>query len=169
MLHTISKYIYASCNELGTANGGKCGDQNGKEVKIAQAYNFGQTTILRFEDKKIVKKLLSIAEVAAKNDNIGYGQNHRYELVNYTKEGHKIANCKRKRCCDCSSLITSIMYELGFLDFNYWSYTMTLENDFRKICKSHKLKFKILTYDANKVKKGDILLNPKTHVAIAYM
>lgn len=67
------RYCYAS-----TDKDGKKGDSSGKEVKVANEYNFGQTKILR--PLKNASKIADIAIKLSKNDNIGYSQSRRYGL-----------------------------------------------------------------------------------------
>ena len=159
----VKEYVYASSDFDGVK-----GDSSGKELKIAPVYNFGQSIILRIEDKNIVKKFLEFSKDAAENDAIGYSQKRRFTLVDYCKEGHKIKNLKKRRDCDCSSFITALMYQLGFKSFNYWSYTGTLEQDFRKCMRKYKVPYTVLKYDPKIVKAGDIILNPLKHVVIAF-
>ena len=42
---------WASANEYGKVNGGKAGDQTGKEVKCGSIYNFGQTRVYRCKNR----------------------------------------------------------------------------------------------------------------------
>lgn len=159
----VKEYVYASSDF-----DNKKGDSSGRELKIAPAYNFGQSLILRIEDKNVVKKMLSNAKDAADNNLIGYSQSRRFTLVDYAREGHKFKNLKKRRDCDCSSFITALMYSLGYKSFNYWSYTRTLEQDFRSCMIKYKVPFRVLKYDEKSVKAGDIILNPAKHVVIGY-
>ena len=47
---------WASINENGKATGGQKGDQTGREVKTGNWYSFGQTVVLRFNDRNKAAK-----------------------------------------------------------------------------------------------------------------
>lgn len=157
---------YASRSETGGKNGNP-GDQDKKEVKIAPYYEFGQSVILRITDKKERHKISSYATAIAKNDNIGYSQSDRYSLYDILASGCKINDVKKKCNVDCSQMIASIFLRMGYKDFNKWTATTTLQRDFETCLKKHKVKYKVLKFKGqSQLYKGDILLNPKTHVVV---
>lgn len=58
------------------------GDQNGKEVKIGEYYNFGQKWVIRFRPKKRGQKVATATKMLARNNNIGYNQGNHKSLYN---------------------------------------------------------------------------------------
>ena len=60
---------WASVNELGKVNGGKAGDQTGKEVKCGRIYNFGQTRVYRCKNRNKAVRIGAAAKGMATNNN----------------------------------------------------------------------------------------------------
>lgn len=161
-----TQFAYASRSETGGKNG-KGGDQDKKEVKVAPFYNFGQTVILRIVDKNERHRVATYGKAIALNDNVGYSQADRYSLYDCLTSGCKIGDVKKKCNVDCSQMIACIMLRMGYKDFNKWTATTTLEKDFINCMKNHKRDYKVLKYkNQSQLLKGDILLNPKTHVVV---
>lgn len=111
-----NKFAWASIGENGKATGGKRGDQTGKEVKVADYYNFGQNKVIRFKVRKYGKAAASIAKVIAKDDSAGYNQNDRGSLYaacaelgwNATKIKSAIKKGTFPKCnCDCSAFVAT--------------------------------------------------------------
>ena len=76
----INLYAWASLGENGKAKGGKLGNQNGKELKIAPWYDFGQTHTIRFKSKSRGRKCARIMKFLCKSRQIGYAQDTRFTL-----------------------------------------------------------------------------------------
>ena len=71
------KMVYAS-----TDADKKLGDGNGKEVKVAPAYWFGQTHVIRYKSLARRKKHKLIATKLSEMPNLGYSMERRYGLWN---------------------------------------------------------------------------------------
>lgn len=163
---TRTKFAHASISETGSRNG-KAGDQTGREVKISPFYDFGQTTILRISDNDERHRVSKYAQAIVKNDNIGYSQADRYSFYEQLLKVSRICDVKKKCNTDCSQMIASIMLRMGYADFNKWTRTGTLEEDFKKCMERHNVKYKVIKYkNQEQLCKGDILLKPNKHVVV---
>ena len=162
------KYCYASISEKGTVNGKK-GDQTGKEVKLANEYDFEQKYVFRMKNAQKRLKLASAMRRATKNDNIGYGQKYRASLYNNCRDaGWKKAYDKIKtagKCnVDCSALVSTCI-NAAFGKFYIPCVTTYGMINFLK--KSEK-EFKEYNYKKGMtVKKGDIIIK-NGHVVVVY-
>ena len=102
----IATVAYASISEKGTVNGA-AGNQSGKELKIADYYDFGQNEYFRFYKSDDAWWMADIMERLCRNKKIGYSQADRTSLYKLLKEnGWKSGKVDKKCNCDCSSLIT---------------------------------------------------------------
>jgi len=102
-------FAWASIGENGKATGGKKGDQTGKEVRVDNYYDFGQTWNIRFRSTARGRKAGKACKAMAKNENIGYNQADRTSLYNECRRiGWNINKIHliRKCNCDCSELVT---------------------------------------------------------------
>lgn len=90
-------------------SGGKAGDQTGQEVSTQNFYNHSKGwNVLRAKDNKVAAKLAKAMQIACDNENIGYDQSERYDVIKYG------INTKVKTECDCSSLVRAcIIYASG--------------------------------------------------------
>lgn len=162
------KYCYASISEKGTVNGKK-GDQTGREVKLANEYNFGQKYVFRMRNTKKRLKLASAMRRATKNDNIGYGQGDRTGVyLGISCSGWKRAYNKIKtvkKCnADCSSLVCAC------INATYGRYYIPCATTYGMInfLKNSEKEFKEYTYKKGMtVKKGDIIIK-NGHVVVVY-
>lgn len=110
-------FAWASISENGTVNGKK-GDQTGKELRVGDYYNFGQTKLIRFTNETVRKEIGVIAKTICKSDFCGYSQADRESLFNtckkygwsWTKIKKAITNGTIPKCnCDCSSLASTVI------------------------------------------------------------
>lgn len=153
------KYAYASISEKGTINGKK-GDQSGREVKIANEYDFGQDTILRAKKYKIRRRIRQSAMRLCKNENIGYGQMDRTSgFSECKKKKWKIRGIPSIPKCnmDCSILCVcaiNMAFNKEMLNVGTTSHNLTA-----KCMKYYPFHFKKLKYrNGVRLKKGDILV-----------
>ena len=51
---------WASIDERGRVSGGAAGDQTGREVKVGEWYNFGQTVGLRIKNRGLANRAASV-------------------------------------------------------------------------------------------------------------
>lgn len=143
------------------------GDQNGREVKIGEYYNFGQKWVIRFRSKKRGRKAAAATKMLARNNNIGYNQNNRKslyiqcELINWDIDRiYQIHPCD----CDCSLLaVCAVNFAYGKSLLPYSLTTHSLPN----IVNQYKTKFKRADNDikSQRFHKGDLVGKPG-HVII---
>lgn len=163
------KCAWASIDENGKARGGKAGDQTKKEVKVGTWYNFGQNVIIRPKTATMANKIASNMKAIANNDNVGYDQNERQTMYNAWKKlgiTKSPSGIKTKCETDCSAMVAACCISAG-AKISPDCYTGNL----KAACKATG-KFEILTdkkylKDDKYLKKGDIILNEKSHVIVA--
>lgn len=111
----MNKFAWASIGENGKITGGKAGDQNGREVRVGDYYDFGQNMVIRYKSTLKGRKAAKIAKALANNPSIGYNQSERHTLYNLAKEcnwNYKslLFMLKIKRVnCDCSSFASTVI------------------------------------------------------------
>lgn len=99
---------WASIDERGKASGGKAGDQTGKEVRIGNWYDFGQSAVYRWKDRAKAKKYANIIKAICNNTHVGYDQGGRGTLnAELKKVGWDPAKLKVNCECDCSSEVVA--------------------------------------------------------------
>ena len=159
------KVVYASISEKGTINGKK-GDQTGKEVRVRDYYNFGQTYYFRFNTSHDAWWMADIAKRIANNKNVGYGQYDRTSIFNYLKNnGWQSGKIYSPVNTDCSELVVVSMnciYERVVLRAD--TYTGNLYSRLRATGKGKIYKIT----SSYKPKKGDIVWKPNKHAVIVY-
>lgn len=157
------KVAYASISENGTING-KVGDQTGKELKVRDYYEFGQTYYFRFNSSNDAWWMADIARRIVLNDNVGYGQNDRTTLFNLLKSnGWQSSKINKKVNTDCSELVVcafNCIYEKVLLASN--TYTGNLKTRLEATGKGtiHKIT------KGYKPMAGDIVFKPNKHAVI---
>ena len=135
-------FAWASIGSNGKVVDDLAGDQNGKEVKIGEYYNFGQQWVIRFRSKKRGQKAAVATEMLARNKHIGYNQNNskalyiQCELIGWDiNRIYQIKPCD----CDCSLLaVCAINFAYGKSLLPYALTTYSLPG----IVSKHKTKFK---------------------------
>ena len=167
----INLYGWASLGENGKAKGGKPGNQNGKELKVANWYDFGQTHTIRFKSKSRGRKCARIMKFLCKSKQVGYAQDTRFTLYdicakydwNWAKIKKMIENGTFPLVnTDCSSLI-SVAVNLAYGKVKLGRYTTTgsIIDECRKMDKH----FIILeTGHPKKTHKGDMEVKKYKHV-----
>lgn len=110
----MTKIVHASISENGTING-KPGDQTGGEVCKRDLYARGWRWILRPTNIFVASDLAILAEQAANNVMIGYGQADRLSLWEYVYENDLsyLEEVDKPVNCDCSSLVAAIVNLAG--------------------------------------------------------
>lgn len=158
---------WGSIDERGKASGGRAGDQTGREVKTGPWYQFGQTVVLRAEDRAIGKKMALIMRKLCNNDHVGYDQGQRTTLW---KEMSKVdwnpdkltTNCET----DCSALVAVVCKCAGFnVSPDLW--TGNMKGALLKTKKFKALSGSNYTATDKNLLAGDIILNPERHVIMA--
>ena len=173
------KIAQASIDEKGQAHGGKAGDQNGKEVKISNWYSYGKSgwdVVIRPKDRNKAHKMAEAMKAACANDNIGYDQWERENLLTEVKKvGNDFSKITTPTETDCSALVATVIIATGTPEEkmrnknreNKLAYT----GDLKSLCAASG-EFTILTEkkylaSGDYLLEGDIILNEKHHVAIA--
>ena len=104
----------ASINELGELEGGKLGDQNGREVLIEDWYLHRKGwRVIRAKDPLVRAKISQNMRYICENDNIGYSYwDNCYGLLNESKKyGYNASKVKVKCDTNCAkSVRCSILY-----------------------------------------------------------
>ena len=161
---------WASVNELGKVNGGKAGDQTGKEVKCGRIYNFGQTRVYRCKNRNKAVRIGAAAKGMATNNNFGYCQNHRTTGYNALKNaGWVVANVKSPVEIDCSELAAcavNVAYGKSMIPSSVYSGNIgkaLLNTGLFKELKASKYLGK-----SEYIECGDIIVAPGKHVIVAY-
>lgn len=160
-------FAWASIGSKGKVSGDLAGDQNLKEVKISEYYEFGQKWVIRFLSKKRGRKAAVAAKMMARNNNIGYNQSNRKslyiqcELINWDIDRiYQIHPCD----CDCSLLAVcaiNFAYKKSLIPYSLTTYTLP------DIVNKYKTKFKRSDKSIKSLKfhKGDLVGKPG-HVII---
>lgn len=149
----------ARIGENGKATGGKDGDQTGGEVSMQDFYISSKGWyIMRPKKSSIAEKIAEAMITACNNNNIGYNQNERLDVV---KNG---VNSKIKINSDCSSLVRACCMYAGFDPGNF-----TTANEVTALKNTglfeDKVKFASLT--KTPIFNGDILVTcTKGHTVI---
>ena len=105
---------WASIDENGKAKGGSAGDQNGKEVKTGNWYDFGQKIVLRFKDRTKAKKAAQTMKTLCTGNYVGYDQNQRTTLyTEMQKVGWDASKLKTKCETDCSAMMSPVLRSAG--------------------------------------------------------
>ena len=104
----MAKYIaHSSIDENGKIQGGKPGDQTGKEVCIRTWYASSWSSVLRLKDEKLRKQFANNMIDLANNKNVGYDQSQRNTLLTQAEKVKFDFTKVTTACeCDCSSAIT---------------------------------------------------------------
>ena len=173
------KIAQASIDENGNAHGGKAGDQNGREVKITNWYSYGKTgwdVVIRPKDRNKAHKMAEAMKAACANNNIGYDQWQRENLLTEVKKvGNDFSKVTTPTETDCSALIATVIIATGTPEEkmrnkernNKLAYT----GDLKSLCAASG-EFTILTEkkyltSGDYLLEGDIILNEKNHVVMA--
>lgn len=161
---------HAAGDEQRRASGGVAGDQTGGEVTLGKWYSSPWDIVLRFKDSAKAEKAAKAMEAACANNKIGYDQWQRNTLNDKAKAvGYDLSKVKDACECDCSSLV-SVCAQCAGVDIPYVygnaPYTGNMRAQFTKTGEFDVLtEDKYLRSDAY-LKRGDILLNSKSHTAM---
>lgn len=149
---------HASIDENGKIQGGKVGDQSGKEVCTRSYYMHSKGWyLLRPKD---VAHAIAIAEAmlrACNNSYIGYDQGNRLGVIKYG------INTKTKTECDCSSLVRQCVIEATGKDPG----NFTTSNEVSKLEATGLFEKAIAITSSTVLHDGDILVTKtKGHTVI---
>lgn len=144
----IIKFGSARFDENGKIKNGKEGDQTGKEVAEQTFYMDKKGWIvLRPVSPSLAEELAKAMILACKNDNIGYNQ---YERAQVVKAG---IDTKTKVNADCSSLVRACCRYCGFDPGNFYT-----ANEQEILYKSGQFLQPFKLGDKSELFRGDILV-----------
>ena len=110
----------ARIDENGHVQGGKPGDQTGKEVSTQAYYVHTKGWYcLRPKSVAVANAIAAAMLQACRNDNIGYCQGHRSGVVEQLRKAGKLSKISAKTEADCSSLVRACCIQAGFDPGNF--------------------------------------------------
>ena len=157
------------CGASGSETGGitgAAGDQTGREVrktKWDQYGGAGWTYVIRPQSGKAAEKIARAAEQGAANDNIGYDQTDRNDLLGKLERFGTMAKIAVKTECDCTSFAACCMIQAGFSKAKLYSggnlpYSKNFDTKAMACGGVSKLTGDLYTKSPNHLKRGDILV-----------
>lgn len=158
---------WASADERGRASGGKAGDQTGREVRVGYWYSFGQSVVLRANDRAKGKEMAAIMKKLCNNNHVGYDQGQRTTLWSVMSRNGWNPDKVTTNCeCDCSALVAVVCRAAGYnVSPDLW--TGNLRNALIRTKKFTALTSATYTLSDKNLRAGDIILNPDKHVIMA--
>lgn len=162
---------HASLGSNGKISGDIPGDQNGKEVCTRQWYSKPWSLVLRPLDPNVAEKSAKACEAGCANPVFGYNQLQRNTAYTQAKKvGYDLSKVTTLCETDCSAFMTLCAIAGGVKELEYTGNaptTRTMANAFVKTGKYEQLTdLKYLTSDKY-LKRGDILVKPGSHTAMA--
>ena len=156
----------ASADERGGVTGAAAGDQTGREICVRQWYPSPWDTVIRCRDKAMRERAAAYMEAICADAHFGYSQPNRwtgYESIR--KNGGTVAGAAGD--FDCSSLCLSC-YALAGMPFPVVSgYTGNMAEIMRRTGLFDVLTEPKYLTGPEALLRGDILLNTKSHAAMA--
>lgn len=116
----VIKVGSARIDENGKISGGTAGDQTGKEVSTQAYYMHSKGWYLyRAKDAAVAERLAAAMLEACNNDNVGYDQGNRLDVISKLKKCGSLSKIAEKTETDCSSLVRACCIESGFDPGNF--------------------------------------------------
>lgn len=166
------KIGHASKDENGKINGGKSGDQTGKEVCTRNWYSGGWTVLLRPKSETVAEKMAKACEAGCANSKIGYDQYQRNTLRTKAETANWNIGKITDACeCDCSSFMCVCAEAAGInMSGTYILGNAPTTSTMRKKFKSTG-GFDVLTASkylngSGYLKRGDILVKEGSHTVM---
>ena len=154
-------------------SGDPAGDQTGREVCTRTWYKSPWDTVLRFKDPAKAEKAAKACEAGCANNAIGYDQGNRNDAEAKAKAkevGWDLGKIKTPTEVDCSSFMT-LCAQCAGVDVPYVygnaPYTGNMVQQFTKTGEFEVLTDKKYLDSDTYLRRGDILLNTKSHTAMA--
>ena len=166
---TASKSVYFTVDmvTIGHAEGnkdGKAGDSKGNEVYTKEWYvsSVGPWKyVIRAKDPNVAEKIAKAMEQACNNDNIGYsGSNRETCKTQAEKVGWDLSKITKKCDADCSSLVGVCVNAAGISV--PLKTTMYMCQTLQETGKFYIFSTEDYTAHVQKLRRGDIILRPKT-------
>lgn len=157
----------ASSDERGQYRGGLAGNQSGKELNIRTWYSRPWDTVLRPRRPEIAEKIAVAMEKACRNAYIGYDQWQRTTLFTEAqKVGFDLSRVNVPCETDCSALVAVCVNAAG-IKVSKDIYTGNEANALMATGEFTSLKSSTYTTTDKFLVRGDILLNTRSHTAVA--
>ncbi len=153
----------ARINENGKTTGGKAGDQTGGEVSTQEYYMHKKGWIcLRAKSINVANGLAKAMKQACDNNNIGYCQDHRTNVLTQLRKSGSMAGIAIRTEADCSSLVRGCCIQTGFDPGNF-----NTETEAAVLEKSGQFEKKFEVTSKTTLYNGDILVTKtKGHTVI---
>ncbi|MEZ3444298.1 MAG: lysozyme [Lachnospiraceae bacterium] len=153
----------ARIDENGKLSGGKAGDQTGKEVSTQDYYMHSKGWyLLRPKSVENADKLASAMLAACNNDNIGYDQSNRLDVISKLGRYGSMAKIAEKTEADCGTLVRGCCIEAGFDPGNF-----TTAGEETALIKTGRFESKAVVTATTVLYNGDILVTKtKGHTVI---
>lgn len=150
-------------DENGRYTGGAAGDQTGKEVSVQNFYKHSKGWyVLRAKSTEVAAKLANAMQTACDNQNIGYDQGQRLDIITQIRKYGTLGKIAVKTECDCSSLVRACCIEAGFDPGNF-----TTGNEAAILAGTGYFEPKASVTSEAQLRKGDILVTKtKGHTVI---
>lgn len=157
---------HAAMDESGGTAGALCGDQTGREICVRAWYASPWDTVLRCRDAAMRARAAAYMEAICADAHFGYSQKNRwtgYESIR--KNGGAVAGAAGD--FDCSSLCLAC-YALAGMPFpTVYGYTGNMAEILRRTGLFDVLTEPKYLTGPEALLRGDILLNTKSHAAMA--
>lgn len=161
----ISKVLIGSArqDENGRYAGGAAGDQTSKEVSTQEFYKHSKGWyVLRAKSAEVAAKLASAMQAACDNQNIGYDQGQRLDIIIQLRKYGSLGGITVKTEADCSSLVRACCIEAGFDPGNF-----TTSDEVAALAGTGYFEPKASVASAAQLREGDILVTKtKGHTVI---
>lgn len=153
----------ARIDENGNLSGGKAGDQTGKEVSTQAYYLHSKGWyLLRPKSTGDADKLASSMLAACGNDNIGYDQGSRLDIISKLQKYGSMAKIAEKTEADCGTLVRGCCIEVGFDPGNF-----TTANEAEVLARTGRFEGKVVVTSSTVLYNGDVLVTKtKGHTVI---
>lgn len=153
----------ARIDENGKISGGTAGDQTGREVSTQDYYLHSKGWyLLRPKNIEDADKLAASMLAACNNDNIGYDQNERLDIITQIKKYSSMAKIAVKTEADCGTLVRGCCIEAGFDPGNF-----NTSNEAACLEKTGKFESKVAVTSSTILYNGDVLVTKtKGHTVI---
>ena len=157
----------ASSDERGQYRGGLAGNQTGRELNMRAWYNRPWDTVLRPRRPEIAEKIATAMEKACRNLFIGYDQWQRTTLFTEAqKVGFDLSKVVVPCETDCSALVAVCVNAAG-IPVSKDIYTGNEAAALLATGEFTALKTSTYTTTDKYLLRGDILLNTRSHTAVA--
>lgn len=156
----------AYCDENGKAKGGKAGDQTGKELRISDWRDFGQTYVYRFKDTDLARLAANKMIGLCNSRYVGYDQSDRTSLTAELESVDWVVSKLKTMCeTDCSALVAAVCKAVG-VSISPDVYSGNIGAGLLKTGDFDVFGSKGYIHSYKKLRVGDILVRPGHHVAM---